>query len=123
MTECIRNALRKRRSKEIVGPSPTSGTKFGFIVQQIGLGTSKPVISVQIRVEPPIQWAYRSADRIRSYELRDEGATPSGPTIFGYWRNSRRTRLKSERPSGVKVQILRGRPNFARVAEWHTQKT
>ena len=28
VTECIRNALRKRRSKEIVGPSPTSGTNF-----------------------------------------------------------------------------------------------
>lgn len=82
VAECIRNAFRPRRSKEIVGPSPTSGTNFvalsfngedvrflpeqcrfdsdgGFQVLGLsskgtGLGFPKPAITVRSRVDPPV---------------------------------------------------------------------
>src|SRR5208282_4347453 len=42
VAECIRNAFRPRRSKEIVGPSPTSGT----ILMHQGSGCPKHPVSL-----------------------------------------------------------------------------
>jgi hypothetical protein len=50
------------------GANPWWRTNFGSIVQQIGLDTSKVVISVQIRVEPPSLWAVSPMDTTPRYE-------------------------------------------------------